>query len=425
MISHPVLSRLAAGGVRLGLGPISSFLDEIGSPHRAAPVVHVAGTNGKGSVCALASAMLQAKGLKVGTTTSPHLQQVNERICVNGEPISDEALSDLLEEVETRADAFVQRGGLPQEEGPPLTYFEAVVAAAFLHFQRAAVDVAVVEVGLGGRLDATNLVSPAVSVITSVGLDHLEQLGPDVGSVAAEKGGVLKPGAPAAVGALPTEALGVVRSMARAAGAPLQELGQDFRVWGTPVSFSYIRNGQELEGLSMKLTGQHQVENAAVAIAAVQLLGEAVPALALEPAAVRAGLANARHAGRLEWLGPRLLVDGCHNVEAAQSLAAYLGGLPRDGERVLLLGCSRDKDIRSIAAALSREVDRVLTTSCGHPRSLSPGEVAEALVGLSNPVLPAGPVEQALPLALDTGACVVAAGSLFLAGAVRDLYGVS
>jgi dihydrofolate synthase/folylpolyglutamate synthase len=400
-------------------------LDEIGSPHRAAPVVHVAGTNGKGSVCALASAMLQAKGLKVGTTTSPHLQQVNERICINGEPIGDGDLSDLLEEVETRADAFVQRRGLAQEAGPPLTYFEALVAAAFLHFQRVGVDVAVVEVGLGGRLDATTVVSPAVSVITSVGLDHLEQLGPDVGSVAAEKGGVLKPGAPAAVGALPAEAMGVVRSMARAAGAPLLELGQDFRVWGTPGSFSYLRNGQELEGLSMKLTGQHQVENAAVAIAAVQLLGEEVPALALGPAAVRTGLANARHAGRLEWLGPRLLVDGCHNVEAATSLAAYLESLPRDAERVLLLGCSRDKDIRSIAAVLSREVDRVLTTSCAHPRSLSAGEVAEALVGLSNPVLPAGPVEQALPLALDTGACVIAAGSLFLVGAVRDLHGVS
>ena len=341
MISHPVLSRLATGGVRLGLGRITSFLDEIGSPHRSAPVVHVAGTNGKGSVCALTSAMLRAEGLNVGTTTSPHLQQVNERICVNGQPIGDDTLSDLLEEVETLAHAFVERGEFSQEEGPPLTYFEAMVAAAFLHFQRTAVDVSVVEVGLGGRLDATTVVSPAVSVITSVGLDHTEQLGPDVGSVAAEKGGVLKPGAPAAVGSLPTEALGVVRSMARAAGVPLQELGQDFRVWGTPGSFSYQRRGQEIERLSMNLTGQHQVENAAVAITAVQLLGEAVPALALGQEAVRTGLANARHAGRLEWLGPRLLVDGCHNVQAAMSLAAYLGSLPREGERVLLLGCSR------------------------------------------------------------------------------------
>ncbi|MEE2752115.1 MAG: folylpolyglutamate synthase/dihydrofolate synthase family protein [Myxococcota bacterium] len=422
MISHPVLSRLAAGGIRLGLERIESFLEDLGSPHLAFPVLHVAGTNGKGSVCAMAASMLQAQGLRVGVTTSPHLQAVNERIQVDGVSITDAELDVLIAEVETRACDWAARfGEWEADDGPPLTYFEAVLAAAFLHFQRKAVEVAVVEVGLGGRLDATSVVSPTVSVITSIGLDHMEQLGPDLASVAAEKCGIMREGVPVVVGALPAEAALVVRAMGSERGAPQLELGRDFGVSGGHVGFSYERGAVSREGLALGLHGLHQVENAGVAITAVELMGERVPQLAVGESALRRGLEQARHPGRLEWVEDGVLVDGCHNAHAAERLAQYLRGLSRDGSRSLLLGCSREKDVRSIAAVLAPEVDQILTTSCAHPRSLEPDALAEALEGLGCPVRPSGPVEQALPFAQNQGGIVIAAGSLFLVGAVRDL----
>ncbi len=426
MISHPVLTRLAAGGIRLGLERIESFLEDLGSPHLACPVLHVAGTNGKGSVCVMAASMLRAQGLRVGVTTSPHLQAVNERIQVDGHSITDADFDVLIREVEERAEAWAARlGELEPSEGPPLTYFEAVLAAAFLYFQRKGVDVAVVEVGLGGRLDATSVVSPAVSVITSIGLDHMEQLGPDLGSVAAEKCGIMRHGVAVVVGVLPAEAASVVRAMSSEFGSPLLEPGRDFRVWGTRDGFSYQRGGAIREGLVLGLHGMHQVENAGVAVMAVELLGERVPGLAVGERAVRVGLEQARHPGRLEWIEDRVLVDGCHNAHAAERLAQYLRGLSREGGRSLLLGCSREKDVRSIAAVLAPEVDQILTTSCAHPRALEAGALAEALEGLGCPVLPSGPVEQALPIAQQQGGMVVAAGSLFLVGAVRGLLAPS
>jgi len=426
VISHPVLTRLAAGGIRLGLERIESFLEELGAPHRAAPVLHVAGTNGKGSVCAMAGAMLRAQGFRVGVTTSPHLEAVNERIQVNGRPISDGDFDLLIREVEASALEWSARvGQLDPADGPPLTYFEAVLAAAFLYFQRHEVDVAVVEVGLGGRLDATSVVSPAVSVITSIGLDHVEQLGPDLGSVAAEKCGIMRPGVPVVVGELPPEASSVVRAMSAVSGSPLLEPGRDFRVWGERDGFCYQRGDSILEGLVLGLHGRHQLENAGVALSAIELLGERVPDLSVGEEALREGLCLARHPGRLEWLGEQVLVDGCHNPHAAERLAQYLRSLPRDEGRSLLLGCGEEKDVRAIASVLAPEVDQILTTSCAHPRALEPAAVAQALEGLECPVFSAGSVEEALPAARQRGGVVVAAGSLFLVGAVRTLLAPS
>ncbi|MEC8425089.1 MAG: bifunctional folylpolyglutamate synthase/dihydrofolate synthase, partial [Myxococcota bacterium] len=197
MNTHPLLSDLARFGVRLGLERVRSFLEHLGNPHLDYPVLHVAGTNGKGSVTRMAGAMLRAQGLHVGEATSPHLQAVNERVVVGGEPISDEALASLLDDLDRERRAWVAAGDFEDvEPASALTYFEMVTIAALLHFSRVGVDVAVVEVGVGGRLDATNVVAPVGTAIVSIALDHVAQLGPDRARIAREKAGLIKQGVP-------------------------------------------------------------------------------------------------------------------------------------------------------------------------------------------------------------------------------------
>lgn len=420
MITHPLLSDLARFGVRLGLDRMRGFLEHLGSPHTAVPTIHVAGTNGKGSVVRLVGSMLRAHGLRVGEYTSPHLQRINERITVGGVEISDARLTALLAALNSsrKAWAAAELEGLytPEEA---LTYFEMMTAAAFCHFASEKVDIAVIEVGLGGRLDATNVVDPAVCAITSIGIDHTAQLGPDLASIAAEKAGIIKPGRPVVVGALPSEALRVVRSLAADKGAPLLEIEQDFRLWDQDGALAWKQGDTSLKDLRVSLQGDHQVGNAAVAVAVVNQLP---PPLRPSAGAVREGLAAVRHAGRLEEVEPNLILDCAHNGEAALRLADWLRTRPRpDGKRTLLLGMSNDKDPRAVVVSLAPHVDRVFTTHCQHPRAYSAGDLAQQLVGVDLPVLPAGPIEQALPLARAGGGEVVVAGSVFLAGAVRDL----
>jgi dihydrofolate synthase/folylpolyglutamate synthase len=401
---------------------VGSFLKWLGSPQAGFPMVHVAGTNGKGSVCAFVAAALSAQGLRVGMYTSPHLQHINERIVVGGSPIGDEELSDLLMHVSSEARKWADAQQVVFSAGtPPLTFFEAVTACAFLSFQRRRVDVAVVEVGLGGRLDATRTGNPAVTTITSVGLDHCEVLGSDLASVAYEKAGIFRQGIPAVIGPLRSEAARVVRSRAGELSAPAVVFGVDFEAQGESENFSFRWRDQITQGLAVPLQGAHQVQNAGTALATLKVLGQVRPDLAVSESALRSGLARVRHNGRCEWVASDVLLDGAHNVEASQALANYLATLPRDGPRTLLLGVSRDKDVRAVVAPLLSQVDRVCTTHCSHPNALTAGEVAEGLVGLSVPVLPAGAVEGALALSRQFDGLLVVAGSLFLVGAVRDL----
>lgn len=420
MIDHPVLADLGRFGVRLGLDRLRSFLAYLGDPHLAFPVIHVAGTNGKGSVVRMLGAVLRAAGYRVGEYISPHLQQVNERININGSDISDLELSGILYELDAARRAW---GEATLEDGTPvdraLTYFEMMTAAAFLAMQRSGVGVAVIEVGMGGRLDASNVVDPIVSVITSISMDHVEQLGPDIPSIAAEKAGIIKPGRPVVVGPLSPPAASVIRAIAHERGARFVQFDRDFRVNpGREGRFAWSGLGLTLRDLEVRLPGSHQLDNAGVAIAALELCGAVLP---VSEAALREGLRSVVHAGRLEWLAPELLVDCAHNADGAQRLAAYLRELPWDRPRTLLLGMSGDKDARSVAVTLSAQVDRVLTTRCRHPRAVSPGDLASLLVGVGLPVLPAGDIEAALPLARDGRSLVIVAGSVFLAGATRDL----
>lgn len=419
MREHPILATLSLVGMRLGVQRMRSFLAFLGDPHLRYPVIHVAGTNGKGSVCRMVGAALEAQGYRVGITTSPHLQEVNERIRVGSAPIPDDKLDPLVCRVEDARRGWAQSQGLEPAEAP-LTYFEMTIAAAFLHFADEAVDVAVVEVGMGGRLDATNTVEPLLTAIVTVGLDHTEHLGPDFASVAGEKAGILKAGVPAVIGPLPTQAMAVVRSVAAERGVPLTVFGEEFFAAGSADDFTYRGPGITRENLRLSLAGDHQVINAAVALRLLDLLP---PSLAVSEEAIRAGLRDARNRGRLEWLAPDLLVDGAHNPDGATVLANYLARLPHDRRRTLVLGAGGDKDVRSVAFALAPQVDRVFTTAGPHARALAPGDVARHLEGLPVPVSPAGPVADALTEARNGQDLVIVAGSLYLVGAVRDLVG--
>ena len=422
MNTHPVLSDLARFGVRMGLSRMRSFLEHLGDPLARMKVIHVAGTNGKGSVVRMLGAMLREGGYRVGEFTSPHLQRINERITISGAEIDDHTLDDLLNELASarlRWAAEELQGEVSGDHA--LTYFEMITAAALLHMARCRVDVAILEVGLGGRLDATNLVDPLACAVVSVGLDHVEQLGPDLASIASEKSGIIKAGRPVSVGPMPLDALRVVRLIARERGAPLQEAGEHYRtIRSDSGRFTWVGGENTLKDLPLALPGEHQVDNAGVAISVLAQLQATLP---LSPAAIRAGLARAAHPGRLEWLREDLLIDCAHNSEGAASLATYLRALPRDRSRTLLLGASADKDVRSMVVQLAPHFDRVMTTQCSHPRAAEAGEIARKLIDVDMPVLPAGPIEQAIAMARDGRSLVVATGSVFLAGAVRDLLG--
>jgi len=420
VIQHPVLSHLARFGVRLGLERMKRFLRHLGDPHLQFPSIHVAGTNGKGSVASILSEVLGAQGYRVGLYTSPHLQRVNERIRIDGAEIADRALDQILRDLDTSRAEIAPFLAVDGEAVDPLTYFEMITAAAFVYFGRNNVDLAILEVGLGGRLDATNVVDALVSAVVSVGLDHTEALGPDIASVAGEKAGIFSAGRPGVIGPVPQDALRVLRAIARENDVPLSVYGEDYHVRGDGRTFSWTGPDTSIQDLFVGLEGAHQVDNAAVALA---VLDQLPPEFSCSPDVVRRSLEHVRVPGRIEWLAPDLLVDCAHNPDGCVALATYLRRRQRRASRTLLLGSSREKDLRQMASVLASQVDRVLTTACAHPRALPPGQVAASLEGLSVPVMPAGRIEEALRMARNDGDEVIVAGSVFLAGAVRDLVG--
>ncbi|GAB4260538.1 MAG: folylpolyglutamate synthase/dihydrofolate synthase family protein [Deferrisomatales bacterium] len=358
-------------GIVLGLERTSACLEALGAPHRRYPTVHVGGTNGKGSTSALLAAAFSAAGYRTGLYTSPPLEFFGERIQVDGRPLPEDEVPALLEAV-----LAVERAR-PGAQG--LTQFEVITAMAFLHFARAGVDVAVVEVGLGGRLDATNVIAPEVAVITNVGLEHADHLGPTVARVAREKGGIVKPGAPL-VTCAEGEALEVLREVAEGVGAPVYEWGRDFTAVREASGGVRFRGRRwDLPGLGLALLGDHQRFNLGAALAALEVLEE--KGWRLPEAAVRRGVAHARWPGRLEVLGtgPRVVLDGAHNPHASRVLARALrDDLAYDRLR-LVLGILGDKDARSIVADLAPLAHEVVVTRSGSARALDLPEI-EALV---------------------------------------------
>ncbi|WP_206070672.1 folylpolyglutamate synthase/dihydrofolate synthase family protein [Nodosilinea sp. P-1105] len=412
-----LLDRFGRFGVDLGLDRIVHLLNRLGNPHQRVPIVHVAGTNGKGSVCAYLSSVLTQAGYRVGRYTSPHLVHWCERICINEQPIAPETLLERLQQVVAAIDPAL----------PSPTQFEVFTAAAWLHFAAQSVDVAVMEVGLGGRLDATNVVdSPLVSVITSLSREHWQRLGPTLAAIAREKAGVLKPGRPAIIGPLPPEAEGVVQQRIAALRCPA--------LWVSPAEpqgggVAAYGQGDERLIYPLPFLGEHQLVNSAIAIATLQQLqaqGWGIPA-----SAIITGMAQAQWPGRLQWVqwldGQQqphpLLIDGAHNPAAAQVLRRYVDSwLAAQGQPsvVWLMGMLETKDHRDIFEALLRPGDSLhLVPVPGH-QSATPEDlaaIAQAVCPNLAPCTTHPCLEQGLAATAATLAPLkVLCGSLYLIG---------
>jgi dihydrofolate synthase/folylpolyglutamate synthase len=410
------LSRLGPSGIALGLERVQRVLQALGHPERSLRALHVAGTNGKGSTCAFASAALCAAGHRVGLYTSPHLVRVNERVRVDGEEISDEVLGQRILEVLERCPAATT-----------LTYFEFGTVVAFWHFACEAVDVAVLETGLGGRLDATNVCQPLLTAITPVSFDHMEYLGHTLGAIAAEKAGIFKPGVPGVVSRQEPEALAALAAKAEEVGAPLLLEGRDFTLEARlDGSLTWQGVGSTLEGLSLGLRGPHQLQNAAVALAALEQLSR--HGFSLPPEALRAGLRMARWPGRLEELGsqPTVLVDGAHNPAGVQVLLASLRALYPGRRLHCVFGVVADKDRGPMLRALLPACSSLHLTPLDTPRSLSPECYLEEARALCADVRAYASLEEALAGARACAApedVLLCTGSLFLVGTVRARLG--
>jgi dihydrofolate synthase/folylpolyglutamate synthase len=426
--SHPrrlagvYLAQRTLFGVKFGLDTIGALVEELGHPERAYRTLLVAGTNGKGSVVSSVDSVLRASGLRSGRYTSPHLVRVNERIAVNGRDIADHDFEIAVRAVRAAAERLVGRGIIPAHP----TFFEALTAAAFVHFRRKHVDVAVLEVGLGARLDATNVADPIASAIVSIALDHQVYLGRTKASIAREKAGVLRRGRATVVGPLTAEALRAVRARARATGARVVEAHEGSQVIPSRVGDGLVdvRTPLGLHRGIRPLPGAHQHDNLLVA---VRLIEEARAAgLAVDLDAVPAGLSRTRWPGRLEWIDshPPLLLDAAHNPAGARALARHLRGA---GPFVLLFAAMNDKDVEGLARPLFPRALDVVLTRPGLERAVEPAEMARR-VGTMAPRLHLEPrVSRALArarrLARENGAetPVVVAGTLFLVGEVKGL----
>ena len=425
--SHPrrlaglYLAQRTRFGVKFGLETMGALVAELGHPQRAYTTLLVSGTNGKGSVVASVDAVLRASGLRTGRYTSPHLVRVNERIAVGGRDVTDHDFEIAVRSVRAAAERLVRRGALAAHP----TFFEALTAAAFVHFRRKRVDVAVLEVGLGARLDATNVADPIASAIVSVALDHQVYLGRTLASIAREKAGVMRRGRPTVVGPLSAGALGSVRAQARKVGARLVEARRGSRIV-TPDDSELldVHTPRRSYAGVRPFPGTHQRDNLLVA---VRLLEEAEAAgLAVDLDAVPTAIATAHWPGRLEWIDgdPPLLLDGAHNPAGARALAAHLRGL---GPYVLLFATMNDKDVAGIARPLLPRAAKVVLTRPALPRALEPTELSRRLGGLATGAHREGSVSRALARARrlaraeGPGVPVVVAGTLFLVGEVKGL----
>lgn len=346
-------------GVNLGLTRIKKLLADLGNPQQQVPIIHVAGTNGKGSVCAYLSSILTAAGYRVGRYISPHLVDWTERICLNEQPISSEALISVLQEIQAKID--------PNSESP--TQFEVITAAAWLYFAQSQVDVAVMEVGLGGRLDATNVCDrPLVSVITSISKEHWQRLGPTVAHIAGEKAGILKQDCPAVIGILPPEAQTVVQQRIKDLNCPA--------VWIEPATETKPgwAKYQDLE-YPLPLLGQVQLINSAIAIATCQILQQ--QGWQISETAIIEGMKKTQWLGRLQWTtwqNRPLLIDGAHNPAAAKVLRQYVDTLNQPV--IWVMGILSTKDHEDILQALLRPQDELHLVPVPEHSTAQPQELA-------------------------------------------------
>jgi dihydrofolate synthase/folylpolyglutamate synthase len=434
------------------LGRMISFINLLGNPDRSYPIIHVAGTKGKGSVCTFCESALKANGYRVGLYTSPHLWDYTERIQIDGLAISHNDLAELVEEVKPLID------GIPQ-----ITMFEITTGLAFLYFARKKVDIAVIEVGLGGRLDATNICNPKITVITSISYDHTYLLGNTLAEIAGEKAGIIKPGIPLIISPQKDEAREVIERIAKAHNSPLIQVGKDycyqslehtldmqsFSIWPEPervsestqvqqryldthtdLPDSFHLKGNIIENRTAKtliipLLGEHQVENAATAYAALQTLRQS--GMPLQEEAIQHGFSEVNWPGRFEILQkePPIIVDSAHNRDSAFRLREALDEYFPDRPVTLIFGASEDKDILGMFTELLPRVQLVILTKSFHPRAADPEILSKMVTKFNKPVIVMSSVpdafSEAISLAKDRSVILVC-GSLFITAEIRQAW---
>lgn len=427
---------LRNSGIKLGLDRIERLMELLGHPFRAYPTVLIGGTNGKGSVSAILASILEQAGYRTGLYTSPHLVKFNERIRVGGELITDAELSLITEEIK----GLVDERALDGEPDLSPSFFEFTTAIAFAFFRRKSVDIALLEVGMGGRLDATNVAEPELSVITGVGLDHMSSLGADIAIIAVEKAGIIKERRPVVTGLLEPEARRVIERIAKERSAPLIMAGESFSVDpceagedgegsenGQGGLFSFRSAVVSYDGLELALRGAHQQGNAGIAIAVLESLSES--GFKVTPEELRAGLKGVRWPGRCEIVGrePTVMLDCAHNESAAEALKNVLKEFTY-ARLILVVGIMKDKDIGAILSLLAPLAGSIIFTRADMERAEEPEKLLSMLresVSANVRAASIDSVDDALRSALsqareDDLICVT--GSIFVVGEARQSF---
>lgn len=426
---HPLLKQLTDRrrfGIKPGLEKIRLLLELLGNPHLSMAVIHIAGTNGKGSVAAVCDSVLRAAGYPVGRYTSPHLNSINERFLINGVPVSDEALLAAAQQV------MEQITAMEQEQDLYVTFFEAMTAIAFLLFKEAGLRLVVLETGLGGQLDATNVIEPLISVITRIGLDHCEWLGKTIAEIAAEKGGIIKPGRPVVVAANCDEALSVLAGCAAACGAPLMLAAERVslaRLSGdlTSQTIKLSTENRELPKITTPLAARYQLENIAAAVCALEVLHElGVP---ISDDAFVKGLGQVSWPGRFQKVSdnPVVILDAAHNLDGAEALRQSLKQCGIKDHVLLVAGFCAEKDAIGFLKRLQGVVKAAFAVAIDNQRALAAQQVATLIrsAGIRE-VIETKSVQEAIHSAMHRaqaeGGTVVVTGSIFLVAEALELF---
>jgi len=402
-------------GKKNGVSNMRELMRRLGDVQDKVPMIHVAGTNGKGSCCAMMERVLREAGYKTGLYTSPYIERYHERIRINGRPIEGERLAALVEHVWPAYEGC-------DRDGVHITEFELGTALAFCAFAQEKVDVAIIEVGLGGRLDPTNIIRPLVSVITEVGMDHMQYLGSTIGEIALEKAGIMKRGVPVALGPQEKAALSVLLAAAKGMDCPVYDPdASNVRETSRDVTFDVQLHGEMIKNLTVSLRGRHQAENACAALGALSALRKCGYTIPLS--AIRAGMADVHWPGRLEYFG-NVILDGAHNDPGVRALCSYADSWLAREKTVLLSGMMEDKETQKMAQRLASRVKCVVCTQPEVPRAMEAAKLAETFGAYGIKTYAQADVARALSQAralAGNDGIVLAAGSLYLIGALRTL----
>ena len=402
-------------GIKFGLSSTSNLLARLGNPHKNLKAVHIAGTNGKGSTAAMLSAVLTRIGIQVGLYTSPHLVRFNERFRINDQDVDDRGIMDV----------FLRVKDVVDEREPP-TFFEMTTAMALCLFAERGVDWAILEVGMGGRLDATNVIQPQITIINNVAFDHQEFLGFTLGRIAREKAGIIKQGVPLITAVKQPVALAVIKERCSALAAPCYRVGQQIKVRSRGKGrFSYRGLKWRLDNLQLPLAGRHQLLNAATALGALEVLKE-MGRLHLTTEQVQEGLSKTRWPGRLEWFSehPPVLLDGAHNNAGIVSLRKALQEEYTYKRLIIVLGIMADKDLWGMLHRLAPLADHIILTRPRYERAAEPESLREMAGEFANRTELIRSVRQALERAMTMATSedlVVVTGSLYFIGEVKEI----